>query len=138
MERLRLPAAVRCFSFILFSRVPAGLMITLDAAGLSLFAVAGAGKALEYGITPLLAILMGAVTGAGGGTVRDVLLAQIPGVLHSDVYASAALAGALVVVLGLRAKMPRSAAMTLGAVACFVLRMVAAVRHWNLPKVMVR
>jgi uncharacterized membrane protein YeiH len=122
----------------LFHRVPPSLMITLDAAGLSLFAVAGVGKALEYGITPLLAILMGAVTGAGGGTVRDVLLAQVPGVLHSDVYASAALAGALVVVLGLKAKMPRGAAMSFGAAACFVLRMVAAARHWNLPRVLVR
>ena len=121
----------------LFQRVPLHLMTTLDAAGLSLFAVAGVGKALEFGITPLLAILMGAVTGAGGGTVRDVLLAQIPGVLHSDVYASAALAGALVVVLSLKMKMPRSAAMSLGAAACFGLRMVAAVRHWNLPRVMV-
>ena len=54
----------------LFQQVPAHLMITLDAAGLALFAVAGAGKALEYGITPLLAIMMGAVTGAGGGTDR--------------------------------------------------------------------
>ena len=63
----------------LFQRVPTHLMITLDAAGLALFAVAGVGKALEYGITPLLAIMMGAVTGAGGGTVRDVLLAQVPG-----------------------------------------------------------
>jgi uncharacterized membrane protein YeiH len=111
-------------------------MITLDAAGLALFAVAGAGKALEYGITPLLAILMGAVTGAGGGTVRDVLLAQVPGVLHSDVYASAALAGAAVVAVGMKLKMPRGLAMTLGAAFCFVLRMVAVWRHWNLPKVM--
>ena len=121
----------------LFQRVPLHLMTTLDAAGLSLFAVAGVGKALEFGITPLLAILMGAVTGAGGGTVRDVLLAQIPGVLHSDVYASAALAGALAVVLCLKMKMPRGVAMSLGATACFALRMVAAVRHWNLPRVMV-
>jgi uncharacterized membrane protein YeiH len=52
----------------LFQRVPTHLMITLDAAGLALFAVAGVGKALEYGITPLLAIMMGAVTGAGCGT----------------------------------------------------------------------
>jgi uncharacterized membrane protein YeiH len=100
--------------------------------------VAGVGKALEYGITPLLAIMMGAVTGAGGGTVRDVLLAQVPGVLHSDVYAAAALVGAIVVVLGLRLKMQRGVAMSLGAGACFLLRMVAAWQHWNLPKVMVR
>src|SRR3984885_7973875 len=43
-------------------RVPLDLMTTLDAAGLSLFAVAGVGKALEYGISSLPAILMGAVT----------------------------------------------------------------------------
>src|SRR5271169_3085900 len=115
-----------------FQHVPSHLMITLDAAGLSLFAVAGVGKALEYGITPLLAIMMGAVTGAGGGTVRDVLLAQVPGVLHSDVYAAAALAGAIVVVVGLKAKMQRGLAMTLGAAVCFLLRMVAAWQHWNL------
>jgi uncharacterized membrane protein YeiH len=93
------------------------------------------GKALEYGITPLLAIMMGAVTGAGGGTIRDVLLAQVPGVLNSDVYAAAALAGAIVMVVGLWAKMARSLAMTLGGVVCFVVRMMAAWRHWNLPKV---
>ena len=95
MGRRRLLVARAVFFFHpLFHRVPTHLMITLDAAGLALFAVAGVGKALEYGITPLLAIMMGAVTGAGGGTVRDVLLAQVPGVLHSDVYAAAALAGA--------------------------------------------
>jgi uncharacterized membrane protein YeiH len=118
-----------------FEHVPSHLMTTLDAAGLSLFAVAGVGKALEYGITPMLAIMMGAVTGAGGGTVRDVLLAQVPGVLNSDVYAAAALAGAVVMVVGLQAKVARSVAMTSGGVVCFVVRMVAAWRHWNLPKV---
>jgi uncharacterized membrane protein YeiH len=120
----------------LFGKVPLHLMITLDAAGLALFAVAGVGKALEVGITPLLAIIMGAVTGARGGTVRDVLLAQIPGVLHSDVYAAAALAGAVAMMAGLSAKMQRGLAMSLGAVVCFVLRILAAWQHWNLPKVM--
>jgi uncharacterized membrane protein YeiH len=117
------------------ARVPGHLLITLDAAGLALFAVAGAGKALEYGITPLLAVMMGAVTGAGGGTVRDVLLAQVPSVLNSDVYAAAALAGAVVMVAAMRSKVPRGAAMCVGAGVCFVLRMLAAWRHWNLPRV---
>ena len=121
-----------------FQEVPVHLLITLDAAGLALFAVAGADKALEFGITPLLAILMGAVTGAGGGTVRDMLLARVPAVLNSDVYAAAALAGAVVMVAGLRLKMPRSLAMSLGASVCFLLRMMAVWRGWNLPKVMVQ
>ncbi len=58
------------------------------------------------------------------------------GVLHSDVYAAAALAGALVMVVGMKLKLPRGTAMCLGAAACFALRMVAAWQHWNLPRVM--
>jgi uncharacterized membrane protein YeiH len=129
--------AVFCFDPII-ERVPMQLMVTLDAAGLALFAVAGTGKALEFGINPLLAIMMGAVTGAGGGTVRDILLAQVPGVLHSDVYATAAVAGAIVLVMALRTKLRRGWAMSLGAVVCFAVRMIAVRQHWSLPKVMVR
>jgi uncharacterized membrane protein YeiH len=125
------------FFYQFFQQVPSSLMITFDAVGLSLCAIAGAGKALEFGINPMLSVLMGAVTGVGGGTIRDILLNRIPGVLQADVYAAAALAGAIVVVVGLKLKMPRSLVMTAGAVACFVLRMVAVWKHWNLPKVMV-
>jgi uncharacterized membrane protein YeiH len=59
----------------------------LDAAGLSLFAVTGAGKALELGAGPAQAIILGAVTGVGGGTVRDVLIQRLPSVLSSGLYA---------------------------------------------------
>lgn len=128
--------AVFCFHG-LFERVPVHLMVTLDAAGLALFAVAGTGKALDFGIHPLLAIMMGAVTGAGGGTVRDILLAQIPGVLHSDVYAAAALAGSIVVVIGVAMKLRKGWSMGFGAAVCFVLRMAAVRQHWNLPKVLI-
>ena len=127
--------AVFCFDPF-FERVPIHLMVTLDAAGLALFAVSGTAKALEFGIAPLLAIMMGAVTGAGGGTVRDILLAQIPGVLHSEVYAAAALAGAIVLVIAMRAKLRRGWAMGVGGTVCFAVRMIAVWRHWNLPKVM--
>jgi len=74
------------------SQIPPRFLIVIDAAGLSLFAVAGAAKALDYGIHPFLAVLMGGITGVGGGTVRDILLARVPLVLRSDIYAVAALA----------------------------------------------
>jgi uncharacterized membrane protein YeiH len=125
------------FFYQIIQHIPPQLMITLDAIGLSLCAIAGAGKAIEFGINPMLAVLVGAVTGVGGGTTRDILLNKVPAVLNTDVYAAAALAGALVVVLGLRLNLPRWLVMTSGAVACFLLRMVAVWRHWNLPKVMV-
>ncbi|MBB5338380.1 trimeric intracellular cation channel family protein [Tunturiibacter gelidoferens] len=126
--------AVFCF-YQSFQHVPQQLLITLDAAGLALFAMAGAGKALEFGINPMIAVLMGVLTGVGGGTIRDVLMTRVPGILNTDIYASAALAGAAVMVIGLALKVPRTIAMTVGGVCCFVLRMVAVARHWNLPKV---
>ena len=116
--------AVFCF-YQSFQHVPQQLLITLDAAGLALFAVAGAGKALEFGINPMIAVLMGVLTGVGGGTIRDVLTTRVPGILNTDIYASAALAGAAVMVIGLALKVPRTIAMSVGGACCFVLRMVA-------------
>jgi uncharacterized membrane protein YeiH len=68
--------------------------------------------------------------------VRDLLLAKSPGVLHRDVYASAALLGGLVMVLALKAKAPRAVAMLAGGGTCFLLRMVSVAWHWNLPRVL--
>jgi len=113
--------------------IPPSILMILDAAGLSLFAVAGAEKALAFNINPFIAVLMGGITGVGGGTIRDVLLAQIPAVLRADVYATAALAGAAAVVIGLRLKLPRAPVAIAGGVLCFALRVVSVWRHWNLP-----
>jgi uncharacterized membrane protein YeiH len=109
------------------------VLLVLDAAGLALFAVAGAGKALSYSINPFVAVLMGGITGVGGGTIRDILLARVPTVLRSDIYATAALAGAAVFILGLRLRGPRTAMASLGGTVCFLLRMVSVWQHWNLP-----
>jgi uncharacterized membrane protein YeiH len=105
-----------------------------DAAGLALFAVAGAQKALAYELNAVMAALLGMLTGIGGGVARDVLLAQIPTVLRSDLYAVAALAGATVVVLGDRFAISPVAAAIVGAALCFVLRAMAIYRGWHLPK----
>jgi len=117
------------------SRVPQSFLVIVDAAGLALFAVAGAAKAINYGIHPFLAVLMGGITGVGGGTVRDLLLAHVPTVLRSDIYAVAALAGAAVMVVGLRIGFAPTPTTIAGAITCFALRIIAVWRHWNLPKV---
>jgi uncharacterized membrane protein YeiH len=99
----------------------------LDAAGLSLFAVTGAGKALEWGAGPMQAIILGTVTGVGGGTVRDVLIRQVPSVLSSGLYAIPALVGAALVVVATSSGVNQvlGAPVALGAAgACFVIRMV--------------
>lgn len=104
-----------------------------DAAGLALFAVAGTQKALAYGLNPLMAALLGMLTGIGGGIVRDLLVAQTPAVLRRDLYALAALAGAVLVVIGHALALPIVPTAIAGAVVCFGLRLMAIRHGWNLP-----
>src|SRR5580692_563459 len=115
-----------------------GSIVILDAAGLSLFAIVGTRKALVYGMNPLVAVLLGTISGVGGGTIRDVLLAQVPMVLRADVYATAALAGAVVMAVTYRVGMPRVWAGAVGGAICFCLRVVSVWGHWNLPRVLGR
>lgn len=115
--------------------VPPLLLTTLDAAGLALFAVAGAEKALDFNINPFIAMLMGAITGCGGGVMRDMLLARVPMVLVTDIYASAALAGAAIVVVGRRLGCPPAVAVMLGFAVCFALRITAVRLGWQLPRI---
>src|SRR5690348_17519726 len=108
-------------------------VLVFDAAGLALFAVAGAGKALAFHAGPVAATLLGMLTGTGGGMVRDILVMEIPNVLRTELYAVAALIGAAVMVLGRMLHLPTSAAAVAGAVLCFGLRFIAMRRGWQLP-----
>jgi uncharacterized membrane protein YeiH len=108
-------------------------VLVFDAAGLALFAVAGAGKALAFDAGPFAATLLGMLTGIGGGMVRDVLVREIPTVLRTELYAVAALIGAAVMVIGRMLHVPSYAAASAGAVLCFGLRLIAIRHGWRLP-----
>jgi uncharacterized membrane protein YeiH len=108
-------------------------VLVFDGAGLALFAVSGTQKALSYGLNPVMAALLGMLTGIGGGMTRDILLAQIPTVLHADLYALAALAGAAVVVIGNALNLPPTMVAIAGALLCFGLRLTALRWGWHLP-----
>jgi uncharacterized membrane protein YeiH len=108
-------------------------VLIFDAAGLAFFAVAGAQKAIAFGLNPLMAALLGMLTGIGGGMMRDVLLAEIPIVLRADLYAVAALLGASTVVIGAVLRLPSEASAVIGAVLCFGLRYMAIRHGWQLP-----
>jgi uncharacterized membrane protein YeiH len=99
-----------------------------DAMGLALFCVTGASKAVEFGLTPLPAVLLGVVTGIGGGILRDVLLREIPTVLRHELYAIPALLGAGVVVIGHEAGSLSPVFPVAGACLCFAVRM-AGIRY---------
>lgn len=98
-------------------------ILVLDAAGLSLFAVSGALKGLELGAGPVQAVILGALTGVGGGTLRDVLIREIPAVLTSGLYAIPALVGASLFVLGDDIGASALAAAVVAAMVCFAIRM---------------
>lgn len=108
-------------------------VLVFDAVGLSVFAVSGTFKALAFGMNPVAAVLLGVLTGTGGGIARDMLVARIPSVLRSELYAVAALAGASVVVAGDALGLPSAVTIAVGGGTCLALRLVAIRRGWRLP-----
>lgn len=127
-----LAGLITFYWFRVISRLQSPVLV-FDAAGLALFAVSGASKALAFHAGPVAATLLGMLTGIGGGMVRDVLVREIPTVLQTELYAVAALIGAAVVVIGSILHVSSTAAALIGAVLCFALRFVAMRRHWRLP-----
>ena len=104
-----------------------------DAFGLSLFCVAGAIKAMDYGLGPVPAALMGMVTGIGGGMARDILAGRVPVIFRGELYATPALAGAAVAAVIHQYDGPLWAAATAGGLLCLVWRLMAIRLAWTAP-----
>lgn len=113
-------------------RIP---MLLLDAAGLSLFAVVGTAKSLDFGLGNFPAMLMGALTAIGGGTIRDIMVTQIPTVLHSELYVIPAMAGSSLLVLANAHHWPVIPAAVAGAIVCFLIRVLGLKYRINVPRV---
>lgn len=105
-------------------------ILVFDAAGLALFCVTGASTALDHHVGAVAAIVLGAITGVGGGALRDILVRQIPVVLRTGLYAIPALIGAAIVVVASEAGDHNLAFPILGATVCFAIRLVGV--HFNL------
>ena len=108
-------------------------VLFFDAIGLAVFAVTGAQKALQHGIDPVMAAVLGMVSGIGGGIMRDVLAGEVPTVLRADLYALAALAAAGTVSFGQVLDAQPLFPMLLGGAACIFLRLMAVHRGWRVP-----
>jgi uncharacterized membrane protein YeiH len=108
-------------------------VLVFDAAGLGLFAVTGTQKALDFGLEPIMAGLIGMVSGIGGGMVRDIMVARVPTVLRGELYAVAALLGAATVVIFHALAWPALPALVLGSLLCFGLRIAAIGFNLHLP-----
>jgi len=108
-------------------------VLIFDAVGLSTFAVAGTQKVLAFGFNYEMAILLGITTAVGGGVLRDVLLGRVPIILRREIYASAALAGAVIVVVGKHFDFHVDIISAIALIVCFGMRFLALHYHWNLP-----
>ncbi|OWU85205.1 membrane protein [Oceanicola sp. 22II-s10i] len=109
-------------------------VMVLDAVGLGVFAVAGCHKAMFYGLDTPGAVLLGVMTAVGGGMLRDIMAAEVPRVLHEEVYALAALCGAAVYAVSFRSGVPYTWAVG-GSVLLAVGLRLASVRYgWRLPR----
>jgi len=108
-------------------------VLVFDAFGLGLFAVTGATKALDFGVGPVPAILLGAITGIGGGMLRDVLLRDVPTVLRHELYAIPALLGAAVMVIAQHSGSDNPVFPVLGAALCVTVRLAGLRYGVNVP-----
>jgi uncharacterized membrane protein YeiH len=96
-----------------------------DAAGLSLFCVTGATKALEFHVGAVQAVLLGVITATGGGMLRDVLVREIPQVLRNELYAVPAMIGSAIVVGAFKLGYDLRAASIVAAMVCFIIRLLS-------------
>ena len=108
-------------------------IIGFDAVGLSIFTVTGTTIALDAGLSPAPAALLGMLTGVGGGVMRDVLAAEVPLIFRSEVYAVASMLGAIIVIVARQTGFSGIPAEILAALATFILRMVSVQRGWKIP-----
>jgi uncharacterized membrane protein YeiH len=106
----------------------------LDAAGLALFCVTGAATALAHRLGVVDAVILGAITGIGGGMLRDILVGEIPMVLRGGLYAIPALVGAGIVVVAYHAGDHTVVFPIVGAMVCFVMRMAGLRYGIGLPR----
>jgi len=132
---LAVPVAAGLITFFLHPKIGRveRLVNIFDAAGLALFCVIGALKALDFGLSPLPAAVLGTISGIGGGVIRDILSGRVPVVLRSEIYATPAFLGAGVVVLAAALEYHALWVPIVAAIVCFVIRLLAIRRGWNAP-----
>ncbi len=108
--------------------------LLVDALGLAVFAVIGASAGSAAGLAPWSVVVLAALTGAGGGALRDLLVLEIPMVLHADFYATAALLGGLSFVILTAAGFQPPVASAAAFLTTLLLRTAAIYLGWSLPK----
>ncbi|MDE1339100.1 TRIC cation channel family protein [Vibrio aestuarianus] len=114
-------------------RVAWWILPVCDAIGLAVFVGIGVEKAMLYQDSAIVAVIMGVITGCGGGIIRDVLAREIPMVLRSEVYATACIIGGLFHTTALAMGYDNSSAFIAGVLSTLIIRLGAIRWHLSLP-----
>ena len=114
-------------------QMPWYILPVADAIGLAVFVAIGVEKALRFGATPMVAVIMGVITGCGGGVIRDVLAREIPMVLRTEVYATACIIGGIVHTTALTMEVDTAVATLAGIITTLSIRLAAIRWHLSLP-----
>lgn len=114
-------------------KVPQYTLPVADALGLALFTVIGTEKALNMGLSGMIAVVMGLITGVGGGIIRDLLCRQIPMVLRTEIYATASIIGGIGYTVSLHYGMGEKTALFLAMTCALIIRLSAIKWHLSLP-----
>ena len=109
------------------------LLVWLDAIGMALVTIAGTAKGLDAGAGAIVAVVMGVITAAVGGIIRDILGQEPSIILRREIYVTASLAGAVAYVVSARAGMSQTAAALAGGMIVFVIRGLAIALDVSLP-----
>jgi uncharacterized membrane protein YeiH len=108
------------------------LLLIFDAVGLGVFVIVGTEKALSFGVTPSMAVVLGMITGIGGGILRDILCNDIPVVFRKQLYATPALIGAAVFTWVLH-DMSLELATSLSIIIIVAIRLLGIYKNLHLP-----
>jgi uncharacterized membrane protein YeiH len=126
-------AALLTVVYVGYRPVPDHALLVADAFGLALFAMSGAQVAEGAGLSPIIVVLMGTMTGVAGGVLRDVLSGQIPLILRRDIYATAAIAGITLYLVLQALGARRTWAFGVGLLLVAAVRLLAILWGWQLP-----
>ena len=104
-----------------------------DTIGLALFNIIGIEKTINMHYPLWMAVIMGSVTGAAGGVIRDILINEIPLIFRKDIYAVACILGGIIYIIAYKIDMPAEISAILSAFTVIIIRILAVKYHWQLP-----
>ncbi len=126
------------FAGMFFKRVFEKLrktMFLFDSIGIGLFTILGIQKTLAFGLSPVVALIMGTISAVFGGVLRDTLVNEIPLIFRKEIYATVCLAGGLLYLLLTKTGMPEEAQMVITIVFIITIRILVVVKNWSFPSI---